>query len=179
MRYRYAWFTLIACLFISACASTIKVGTDYDPEHDFSSYRNYAWYDQVRAPNQIIEDRFRHAVEAALTANGYNKVAPGNSPQFLVSFTAVAEQAISTSSISTGMGYRRRGLGVGVSTTNRIREYTRGTLVIDIIEPGSKYLLWRGATSAALDASLTPEEKTRVVNETVAAVLEKFPPGAY
>jgi len=178
MHYRHVFFTWIVCLLVSSCASTIKVDTDYDPENDFSGYQSYDWHDEVSAPNQIVEDRMRNAIELALKANAYVRVESGAAPDFLVSFSAVSGRAIRSDSISTGMGYRRRGWGVGVSTTNRIREYTQGTLVIDIIEPGSKYLLWRGVSVQSLDANRSAEEKTQEVNAVAAAILGKFPPGA-
>jgi hypothetical protein len=178
MRYRYIWFALISSILIFGCTSMVQVDTDYDPEHDFANYRSYAWHDKVVAPGQVVEKRIRHAIEAAFIAQGYSRVASGNAADFLVSFTAVAEQAIRPDTISTGMGYRQRGWGSGTSTYSGFREYTRGTLIIDIIEPDSKSLLWRGVSSAALYPSSSEEEKNQLVNETVTAILDKFPPGS-
>ena len=68
MHYRHVFFTWIVCLLVSSCASTVQVDTDYDPENDFSGYRSYDWHDEVSAPNQIVEDRMRNAIELALIA---------------------------------------------------------------------------------------------------------------
>jgi hypothetical protein len=90
MHYRHVFFTWIVCLLVSSCASTIKVDTDYDPENDFSGYQSYDWHDEVSAPNQIVEDRMRNAIELALKANAYVRVESGAAPDFLVSFSAVS-----------------------------------------------------------------------------------------
>jgi hypothetical protein len=178
MRYRYVWLVLIACLSASGCATKIQVDTNYDPQHEFSNYRNYAWYDRVDAPSQVVENRIRNAIEAALTAQGYSRVESGDQADFLLSFSAVAEQAIRPDSISSGMGYRRSGWGHSTFTAGGFREYTKGTLIIDIIEPATKNLVWRAVSSAVLYPGSSEEDKNRLVSETVAAMLDKFPPGS-
>ncbi len=51
-----------------------------------------------------------------------------------------------------------------------------GTLVIDVIDPVSKELLWRGwAEGALLDVGQSPSQAE--VDEIVARVLDRFPPG--
>lgn len=178
MRGYPVYIALFACLLVAGCSSKIQVNMDYDPEFDFSGYSNWAWHDQVRAENEIIEERFRGAIENALLANGYPKAESAETADFLVSFTAVAQSAIRADSVSVGMGYRRRGTSLGVSSRSHIREYTKGTLIIDIIEPTEKILVWRGVTAQSLNLKRSPEDKTRLVREVVAAVLEKFPPGS-
>ena len=97
-------------------------------------------------------------------------------PDFRLSFTAVAEEALRVDSVATSLGYRRRGWGVGVSSTTRVHEYELGTLVIDVIDAAGERLLWRGSSERALAEGRTPEEKTADAREIVAAILQKFPP---
>jgi hypothetical protein len=53
---------------------------------------------------------------------------------------------------------------------------TPGTLVIDVIDPASKELLWRGWDEGAfLNLGTSPSQAE--VDEIVARVLDKFPPG--
>jgi hypothetical protein len=176
MRYFPAVYSLLACLLLTACATKIQVNTDYDPEFDFSVYRTYAWHDRVRAPDGLVEDRIRDAIDATLVAKGYARVKSTGEPDFRVSFSAVAEQALRVDTVSTGLGYRHRNWGMGVSSTSRVREYTRGTLIIDIIDPVGKDLLWRGISVRTLAEGRAPEEKTRDVMEIVTAILQQFPP---
>jgi hypothetical protein len=169
-------FTLFTCLFVAGCATSIPVETDYDPGQDFSSFRNYAWHDQARAPSPLVADRIRGAIETRLAARGYARVESDAAPDFLVSFTAVAEQALRVDEMSSRLGYSNRGWGVGVSSRTRLREYTRGTLIVDIIDAGGEDLLWRGVSARTLGEGRSPEERASEVMEIVTAILQQFPP---
>ncbi len=167
-------FSLLA----AGCAAGIPVEMDYAPGQDFSNFRQYAWHDQVGAPDQLVEARIRSAIDDGLAARGYVKVEPTGGADFRVSFTAVAEQALDFDSVSSSMSYRRRGWGVGVGTTTRVREYTRGSLVVDVIDSSGENLLWRGASARKLMQERSPEEKDQDVREIVTAILQEFPPKA-
>ena len=173
-----ASIVIILSLLAAGCAAGIPVEMDYDPGQDFSKLRRYAWHDQVGAPNQLVETRIRGAIDDGLAARGYVRVESAGESDFRVSFTAVAEQALDFDSVSSSMTYRRRGWGVGVGTTTRVREYTRGTLVVDVIDPSGENLLWRGASARKLSQERTPEEKDQDVREIVTAILKEFPPKA-
>ncbi|MDJ0778341.1 MAG: DUF4136 domain-containing protein [Gammaproteobacteria bacterium] len=149
---------------------------DYDPAQDFSSFRKYTWHDQVVAPDQLVAARIRNAIEEGLAARGYTRVGSTDDADFRVSFTAVAEQALDFDSVSAGMGYRGRGWGAGIPSTTRVREYTRGTLVVDVIDASGKNLLWRGSSARKLLQDRSVEDKDRDVREIVSAILREFPP---
>ncbi|UCH39500.1 MAG: DUF4136 domain-containing protein [Gammaproteobacteria bacterium] len=169
-------FFFIACLIVAGCATSIPVETDYDPEQDFASLQKYAWHDQVHVLDPLVGDRIRGAIDSALAALGFIRIDPGEEPDFRVSFTAVAEQASRVSTTSPSMGYRHSRWAVGDSPSHRFREYTRGTLIIDIIDPSGKELLWRGVSARSLEEGRSPEEKASDVREIVIAILQKFPP---
>ena len=178
MRYRCVWFVLVSTMLVVGCSSMSQVDTEYDPEHDFANYRSYAWHDKVDVQSPVVSERIRQAIESRFSAKGYSRVATGSTADFLVSFTAVAEEAIRPDTISAGMGYRRRGWGLNSSLYDGFREYTRGTLIIDVIDPDSKVLLWRGVSSAVLYPGSADEEQNQLVDETVSGILDRFPPGS-
>ena len=169
-------FVVFICLVLAGCAASIPVETDYDPGQDFSGFRNYAWHDDARAPSPLVADRIRGAIETRLGARGYARVEPDAAPDFRVSFTAVAEQALRVDEMTSRMGYSNRRWGVGVSSASRFKEYTRGTLIIDIIDAPGENLLWRGTSARALGEERSPEERASEVMEIVTAILQQFPP---
>ncbi len=175
MRIAYR-FILLTCLLAAGCAASIPVETDYDSAQDFSSFRNYAWHDQARAPSPLVADRIRGAIETRLAARGYARVEPDAAPDFRVSFTAVAEQALRVDEMTSRMGYSNRRWGVGVSSRTRLEEYTRGTLIIDIVDANGENLLWRGVSARTLEEGRSPEERDSDVMEIVTAILREFPP---
>ena len=48
--------------------------------------------------------------------------------------------------------------------------------MIDVIDPASSALIWRGIAGRRLTGD-TPQERDIYVNEIVAAILAEFPPG--
>ncbi|MGJ8687203.1 MAG: DUF4136 domain-containing protein, partial [Spongiibacteraceae bacterium] len=54
--------------------------------------------------------------------------------------------------------------------------YTENRMFIDVIDPTSKSLLWRGVAKRALPRLESPEQRRLYVLETVSAILAEFPP---
>ena len=80
--------------------------------------------------------------------------------------------------IHTRHSYGRRGwYGAGSSHTT-VRQYEQGTLLLDLIDPESKQLIWRGTGQTRLRDLKTPEEREARVREVVDRILERFPPEA-
>ena len=159
------------------CA-TVDVQRDYDPEYSFSELKTYAWIEQTsgfQGPsgvgNQLIDQRIHAAVDRALGAKGYQKST--TDPDFLVAYHAAAEEKLDV--ITTydyyGYGYGWRG---AVPRTD-IREYTQGTLIVDIVDPGQKQLVWRGIGTGVVRGG-EPDEVSRRIDEAVQQVLADFPP---
>ena len=57
-----------------------------------------------------------------------------------------------------------------------VNQYTQGTLIIDLIDADSRKLLWRGVADRRLPGFKTPEQRQAYLDETVTAILSKFPP---
>jgi hypothetical protein len=56
------------------------------------------------------------------------------------------------------------------------RTYDEGTLLIDVLEPGSQRLLWRGVGRAEVHRISDPAKREERLREAVAKILERFPP---
>ena len=57
-----------------------------------------------------------------------------------------------------------------------VREYERGTLLIDVLTAHGERLVWRGSTQTRIHEGGTPEERDARARAAAAAVLEHFPP---
>ena len=57
-----------------------------------------------------------------------------------------------------------------------VREYEVGTLLLDILDPGERSLLWRGSGNARVRESSDPAQRERQINEAVKNILRRFPP---
>jgi hypothetical protein len=177
---------LIAALAVAMGCTGVRVSQDYDPEADFARLQGYAWQTDKDttngnplADNPLLQERIRNAVEQTLAAKGFRQVARGEA-DFLVKHRYQVRQKVGSENVRTGIGIGTGGSGtfggIGVSTGGGVREYNEGTLVIDIIDAGTGELLWRGMGSREVFTHSDPEKTTRAVNETVAKILQPFPP---
>lgn len=172
---RFAW--LAAVPFAAAC-SGISVSHDYDPQVDFSGLRTYAWHvapSGTPAVDSLTHQRIVRAIDDALASRGFRKVEDPN-PDFKVHAMASVRERIDTQPVTVGVGYGWGHGYAGARTVMEVTSYEEGTLIVDVISPGSKNLIWRGTARAAVDRDRTPEEREGRIREAAFKILEKFPP---
>ena len=170
----------LAALALAGCAAQVAVNADYDRSANFAALHTYAWrpgaqqgVGDPRFDSTLLDKRVRAAVDRALTAKGYQQAAPGTSGDFLVGYHAVVRQKTSFQTVNRWYGYR--GVRGGWPQTY-VQSYDEGMLLIDVVDPASMDLLWRGTGTGAVDPQATPEKRERRINEAVDAILAKFPP---
>jgi hypothetical protein len=57
-----------------------------------------------------------------------------------------------------------------------VREYTVGTLVVDIIDAKKKTVVWSSNGANTLSKSLSPQEREAKINLVVSTMVAEFPP---
>jgi hypothetical protein len=174
-------FALVAA---GLACSGIQVTTDYDPSADFTRVRSYAWFDDKSGVQgdradvtSLLDQRLRRSIDAELQRKGLSPVGRAEA-DVLVGYHLGVETKLDVNTIDTGYGYgygRYRG---GISSHTTVTEYQEGTLLIDLIDPKSKQLIWRGSGQSRLRRSSTPEQREQRIDEAVAEILKSFPPGA-
>ena len=180
---------LTAIIFITftAACSSVNVKQDYDPSTNFSRLRTYAWQSDaqketsnVLANNSLIDSRIRNAVNSSLIAQGYREVEKKKA-DFLVTYHyRIDEKTETRDKVRTGIGFGTGSRGtfssIGISFGAGEREYEQGTLVVDLIDPKTEKLYWRGFTRQRLIWQSDPKKSTTKINKTVEAILKEFPP---
>lgn len=176
----------------TGCAASYNVITDYDKTTDFQGYKTWRWYqDQPVAKNDssstrryttFLDKRVKNAVEAEMQRRGFTKAAATETPDMLLAYdftienqTRVRPDFVSVPSIGIGYwyGYRYAYSYNRLYNTTTVQDYQEGTLILDIVDPSSNELIWRGsAYTTANERSLTDEK----VQEIVTSILAKFPP---
>jgi hypothetical protein len=174
--------------FLMGCSS-VQVSQDYlpeTPEDRFFDLKTYQWQSEKQklTGNQLIDNpllikRIRTAIDHTLAEKGYRLITDGE-PDFVVAYSyslrAKIESGGSGSSVGFGFGTFGRFGGVGIRTGQEIREYDQATLLIDLINPQSGDLLWRGNGTRRVGQHPTPEKTTKMINEMVLRILDQFPP---
>ena len=180
--------TLITLLFsvmiISACKSTSST-VDYDTDTNFNQFKQYQMVASKQPTNkkqpptdQMTADRISAAIESQLNAKALTKV--DAAAELQVSYFTATEQKENTSSLGISIGGAKIGgntsTGVGVGTSVPISSdvSTITQITIDIYHQDK--LIWRGIDSYETDSDVTPQEREKEINTTVANIMANYPP---
>jgi hypothetical protein len=159
-----ATFVLFTALVLAPAAYAAKPNIQWNQDYDFSHVKTFAWQDP-KSPSLAQSNPFMHKfiqdeIEKRLTAAGLAKAAAGAAPDVWVTYHGSVMDNVQLQSDSFGYGFGGYGMGgwgmygygaAGpVSTTTRVVNYPEGTLVVDIVDPVKKELVWRGSTTPIL-----------------------------
>jgi len=172
---------VIACLIaLSACVQ--KPIIDYDQSRDFMSLHHYAWSDAPLPAdadpivnNTLNNQRVRQAVDDVLSGQGMQKVDTAKA-DFLISYHLVTKEKINSN--STGMGFGMFGGmgGLGLGGSVAITQYEETELFIDMLDPKTSALIWRGSVKYSTQTSSTPDERMEDMRKNVQLILSAYPP---
>jgi len=189
MTIRNALALSAALLFLGACATPgFEATHDYDDSVNFSSYRTFGWIStnpmRVGATtsmvSSLLEPRIMSSLERALVAKGYQYAKDPNNADFVLSFTVGARDELRVDSYPTmGGGYYGRGAWggayYGYGTETRVRQYTRGTLALDIFDVRQRRPVWHGVAEKKI-TSEDRDNQLATVEAAVTAIMAGFPP---
>ncbi|KXO13518.1 putative lipoprotein [Moritella sp. JT01] len=186
------YLVALLSLAVTAC-STVKVSTDYDQSADFTALKGFNWLpksatvekENTYLNNRIMDVRITKAIDKQLIAQGFSS---STAPDFYVNYSITSEKKTNIRTYDNysdygpswgwGIGYGHRGMSLSARTETRIDEYQQGSLVIDVIDPTSLELIWRGIGSKRLPESTDAAEMDKLVADVVKSILSKFPPKA-
>jgi hypothetical protein len=173
MKNRLSYLT--AVLLTSSCLVYAAIHTDYDHKADFGKYHTYSWIG-VNAGNSLWQDRITSAVDQALGAKGWTKVASGGDAAVSAFGRTTEKDTMETFYDGfPGWGWRARwwGGGMGMSTTEVIPERV-GNLTVDVFDGTTKQLIFRGEASDTL--SIKVDKNDKKMEHSVDEMFKKFPP---
>jgi len=165
-----AFLFLLLVLAVSQAAA-VDVHVDYDKAADFPSYKSYAWKDikqgTLEGSNDLVHSRIVKAIEYQLTQGGL--VENQSAPDVYVTYHASTKEdmRVDTTMYNYGYGssfywdpYWGSTYGAGFATgTSQVVTYTRGTLVVDIIDAKTNKLAFRGVAEAIVPEKPSKAEK--------------------
>lgn len=193
---RYA-LVVLSAVALAACTG-IPVSTDYQQGWQLQSGASYGWLDpSEKAPrdpivdNDLVRQRIKGAVDDALRARGLQQ-GEAATADYLVAYHIAQEERVDIDTFHSWYGYYpcwgcygyghfgpRMGYydpwGYGPGRDIWVREYTQGTLVIDVVDASTRQLVWRGQSVRRLPRLETPAERNAFIRETVNAIFAKFP----
>lgn len=174
---------LLSLLALAACASAPRVASQADPGADFSRYRSFAFYTPLALEQNgyttITSNRIRAAVRAQMEARGY--VFDAADPDLWVNLNAYLQDKTRVTTMPEVdydyyYSYRARGYVAVPYWRDRtdVRQYTEGTLNVDLVDARRKQLVWEGiavGTVGRADAQRRGEQ----IDAAVAAIFAAYP----
>ena len=180
--FRSLW-VLLALLLISACATGPRVYTDMDPRADLSRYGSYGFYEPLAMEQSgyttYLTDQIRTSIRREMDARGY-RFDPTN-PDLRVNFQGIVRERIDVYTIPRSdfghfYNYRARsyfGFPMWYDDT-QVRQYTEGTLTIDLVDAARNHLVWTGSAIGRV-TQRTAQERAAAADGAIASIFARFP----
>lgn len=169
-------------LLLSACGSTpLESVSDFDEKFDFSKVRNIAFLPINRANlNTIIvsdmqASRINDAMEDDLRRKGFSVVKDRQQADLLLAWHLVTHEKTDIRSYNSMSYYSCWRCGPAVSDVS-VRQYTVGTLIVDMIDPSRGQSVWRSTIESKLSSKPDPEAAPERRREAAMAIFSNFPP---
>jgi hypothetical protein len=152
-----------------------------DTAVDFARYRSFGWQPGVqpltgepRVDDPFLHQRIEKAVEDEMVAKGFAPAAPGAADLLLVYRLALRED-FQAGALDTA-GAPGPSWAPGVQSQLFGRATKRGSMVLDMIDPERRAIVWRGQVESEVGYYADPDQQLPRVQRAVRALLSRFPP---
>ena len=156
-------------LLVPVCALAQKINIEFDQAVDFSRFKTFAIRDgkihsnQPSLNSELVKKHIERQIEKNLMARGLTEVSGTADLNVRYSLGSAGKREVETYPAGwRGWGARR----VAV-------HYTEGTLVLDLRDPATRSLVWRGI---AVEDKSDPMKLEGRIDAMVKKALDKYPP---
>ena len=180
-------------LLLASCTTIPKIVTDSDPTQDFSTYSKFAWASKNpmiavgdHDISGLVQKEISDSIKTTLTDRGYQFVTEVQAADFAISYTVGARDKVSVDTYPDYFFQDRYNWGWGgqyfrpfpsTLSVDRtvVRNYTEGTLSIDIYDVARKSPVWHGKGEKRLGSKEMKGQNTDILND-IKTLLAGFPP---
>jgi len=187
-----------------SCGTSMNIQTDYDQQAKFNHLESYGWIEMPDRYNDrgalgfdsgIMARRIKNMVHRELDSLGYIRkeeiVREGTElPDFQISYRMLATEEVEVVRDTYPVGYHsphhgrhggHRGLGSyggygSHDSDGHTREFVQCVLMLDIWDPKTNRLVWRGWARWRMGEQPNPKEVSTQLERAVEEILKKFPP---
>jgi hypothetical protein len=170
---------VIPALLLSACASGPTIVANTNPGTDFSAFKTYNFFqplgtDRAGGVRTPLSSRLISSMNRELISRGMSL---SDSPDLLVDFVVSAEDRIDVRTTPTHTVHRthwNRGFSTWPTYNTTVRQYTEGSLVIDLINPATNTLVGEGgAQSRIRSTDFTQQQIDEIVSKIMTELLPR------
>ena len=179
------WAAWAAAAFLTVgCRTSIDVRTMAAPDVSFNDLHSFRILpnpdrrdgrpvtgdDDPMVANSIANRALRERIIKSFQDRGY--ALDNRNPDFAVAFYASAREKLDVTTWDYGYPFYP-GWPRYQQQTPTVTQYTEGSVVIDVVRPGTRQLLWRGVGKAVL--SDDPADNIQQLTRAAEAIVKRFP----
>jgi hypothetical protein len=171
-------------------AKKIQYDFDFDEAVDFAGLKTWGWHPSGRgevklaisstsdpAPLKAKADPvIVAAIERELPRRGLTKV--DGTADVLVVYRLLGTVSSSSQDMGQFLGWNEWGVPPFRGSSQSLRVFPVGTLLVDLFAANGKDLVWRGIARAEVDLDKSPAERKERLESVIRDMLAKFPPKA-
>ncbi len=178
---------LVIVALFTACAAKVQVKSEYDPAADFSNLKTYAWIPGSKKGgtvtgiirNEFVHATVRSALETQLARKGYERIFSGMPDFWIRYYAALRTRLVVQTNYDSGLGglsELQRSAALDTPTRSRVAEFDEGTLTLDVVDPKTDRLMWRGTAKTKINVDASDQKQVAKINKAARKLLEQFPP---
>ncbi len=157
-----------------SCIGPLKTYTDFDPDYSVKDFKTFGWSDNKQVErkgnplyyNELNDKRIKKEVELQMTGRGYQFTVAN--PGLVMHYHFVLENRELLNPDPFG-DYGSYWLNRNVNGL----EFRQGTLIIDLMDPKTNSLVWRGWAVDFLDEE-RPDQLGKQIKRAIQTIFKKF-----
>ena len=179
--------SILLVLSFAACATKFETGSQQAPDANFARRSMFRFVpDKSQAAAEAVASGFdwrgyiSQDILTVLNAKGY-RFFPNRQTDLLVAFHIVLTDNESVTTLDNYLGYPLTPSQSAQADLSKFQdpnhpgEASKGTLIIDFVDPKKKVLLWRGWAKTKVTLKQSGEKLQTLAKEAVSQILANFP----
>jgi hypothetical protein len=186
---------MVAAVTLLAACAAVQIDSEYDKSADFTRLKTFRWVDgppvgigDPRVDDTVLQARVHLAVNRELEVKGLRRVDSGDA-DVLVNYYVSVEEKMTGERVNDKYGYSPGdgwtqgarqgwswGLGAYDAPSVPTTYYEEGSVIIDLVDPATKRLIWRGSARTVVDLDNDDEVRRQRLNEAIQRIFTQYPP---
>jgi hypothetical protein len=165
------WLLLGAAL---ALGCGVPVAVESDPNVRHAAWRTWSWLPRPPVARgdttyATVDERLRVAFDREMKLRGFRRV-DKERPDFLLTYYAAVERPIDAKAVAYAAG----GPSSAKAAVDEHGNYAQGMLLVDVLDPRTGKLVWRGVGKRVFEPEQTPEDRRARIDDAVASVVSQL-----
>lgn len=165
------WAAVVLAGTFVSCAS-LKTTAGWDDQVDFLRYKTWDWKDDGSIKDPVWNRRVQSVLEDQLAKRGMTRSATAPDLWVVVHARVTAETRVDSYSPAWGYGYGYW----AAPTLTEVYQIPVGSMIVDLVDPKKKELVWRATASDTIRANKENEEREQRLIEVLDEMFAGYPP---